>query len=78
MTWASRNPIVIIAFCVIAISINSILAGDALDAKKIVDESYLDFVGLAIFFIGSMKFAFSLAAVCLMKIPKREKSISES
>jgi hypothetical protein len=78
MAWAPRSLILIISICMIVISINAVLAGNVFDAKKIVDDSQLDSFGLAIFFVGSMRFALSLATICLSKTPKRAGSMTES
>ena len=77
MTWELKNLILIISICMIVISINAVLAGNAFDAQKIVNDS-LDSFGLTIFFVGSMRFAFSLATICLSKIVRFPKSMTKT
>lgn len=62
----------------IVISINAVLAGNEFDAKKIVNDSQLDFFGLTIFFVGSMRFALSLVTICLSKILRHPNSITKN
>jgi len=77
MTWEQKSLILIISICMIVISINAVLAGNAFDAQKIVNDS-LDSFGLTIFFVGSMRFALSLATLCLSKIPRPPNSIAKN
>jgi|WetSurMetagenome_2_1015567.scaffolds.fasta_scaffold269281_2 hypothetical protein len=78
MTWLPRSLILIISICIIVISINVVLDGNVFDAKKIVNDSQLDSFGLAIFFVGSTRFALSLATICLSKTPEHAGSMAES